>query len=175
MKGILRVVRVSSLGLLLILLPACAWAQAASRSDVPGIVDFSVTLKTVARAVAGEAVLPAGRLFILGGTVSEIVVPKAAEGEPYRARIRLLSGEWVGADPEDALRREDVKSYACYIAFNGPQFSSLFLVRPPANPPADVVIPNSRVMTVVRPLGVTTDPDGYKLMAFEGLFIRVFE
>ena len=98
-------------GIVACLLLAASLAPAATRSDFDAVVDFSVSLATVAAAANGEGALPAGKLFVLDGTVSELVVLDREEGS-FRARIELLTGEWVGT--------EDVKSYACLIEFLGP-------------------------------------------------------
>ncbi len=136
-----------------------------SASDFEKIVDFSVTLKTLASAAAGETALPPNRLFLLNGTVSEISFLDK-EKASFRVRIRLLSGEWIGL--------EDVKSYACYVTFSGPEFFSVFPARAPKNPAPDTVVANTRVLVVARALGPVDLPIGEgKVMALEGLFLRV--
>jgi hypothetical protein len=148
------------------LLLAAALAPAATRSDFNAVVDFSVSLKTVAAAAVGQAALPAGKLFVLDGTVSELAV---LDREPasFRARIELLAGEWLGT--------EDVKSYACYVDFSGPSFSLSFPSRPPQDPSPDMAFLNSRLLVVARAVGVTTTRQGEKRMLMEGLYIRAIQ
>jgi hypothetical protein len=175
MNGIAHGVRICAVCFLMTFLASFLYAQAGSRAEVPGIVDFSVTLKTVAQAVAGQATLPSGRLFVLDGRISEIVITKADQGGTAKVKIRLLSGEWVGTSPTDAVRLEDVKSYSCYVTFTGQQYPELFNARPPLNVPPGIFVPSSRVIVVVRPIEIATAPDGQKLMSFEGVFIRLVD
>ncbi len=158
--------------LLMILLSPSLFAQS-GRQDIPGTVDFSVTLKTVSDAVKNGTPLPAGRLFILDGRVSDILVTKTEDGTFKSARITLLSGEWVGASPDDPVRMEDVKSYSCYVTFTGGQYADLFNARPSADTPPEVVIPSSQLIIVVRAGSIITTPDGGKMMSFEGVFFRI--
>ncbi len=148
------------------LLLAAALSPATPRSDFDAVVDFSVSLKTVAAAAVGQAVLPAGKLFVLDGTVSELAV---LDKEPsrFRARIELLAGEWLGT--------EDVRSYACYVEFSGPAFSRSFPSRPPQDPSSDMAFLNSRLLVVARVAGVTTSPQGEKRMVMEGLYLRTIQ
>ena len=48
------------------------------------------------------------------------------EQATFKVRIELITGEWIGLD--------DVKSYACYIDFTGPEFFKVFPAAP-ARPP----------------------------------------
>jgi len=154
------------IGLVVCLLLAAALAPAATRSDFDSVVDFSVSLKTVAAAVAGGAPLPTGRLFVLDGTVADLTVLDKERGS-FRARIELISGEWIGT--------EDVKSYACLVEFSGPGFFKSFPARAPKEPAADMVFLNSRLLVVARPIGLTTSHQGEKRMLLEGLYIRVIK
>jgi hypothetical protein len=148
------------------LLLAAGLLPAATRADFDGVVDFSVSLKTVAAAAAGGPALPAGKLFVLDGTVSEVAVLDR-EPESFRARIELLAGEWLGT--------EDVKSYACIIEFSGPAFARSFPSRPPQVAAPDMVLLGSRILVVVRPAGVTTTRQGERRMVMEGLYIRAIQ
>jgi hypothetical protein len=141
------------------------FASAISRTDFEKVVDFSVTLKTVAAAAAGEAALPANRLFILNGTVSEITFLNK-EKASFQVRIRLISGEWVGL--------EEVKMYTCLVTFSGPRFFPDFPARPPKDPGPDTVLADTRILVVARALGPVALASGEgKVMAMEGLFLRV--
>lgn len=154
------------LAVVALLLLAARLVPAATRSDFDGVVDFSVSLKTVAAAAAGGPALPADKLFVLDGTVSELTVLES-EAERFRARIELLAGEWLGTD--------DVKSYACYVEFAGPAFARSFPARAPQNPPADVVVLGSRLLVVARPARVTATLQGERRMLMEGLYFRVIQ
>jgi hypothetical protein len=129
-------------------------------------VDFSITLKDLAAAAAGEKPLPQGRLFLLDGTVTGITFLDKEEAS-FRVRTELMSGEWVGL--------EDVKSYTCVVTFSGPGWFRLFPARPPRNPPPGLVVPNSRVIIVARPLEIATEPGGRKVVSLEGLALRVLQ
>lgn len=148
------------------LLLAAALAPAATRSDFDSVVDFGVSLKTVAAAAAGGPALPAGKLFVLDGIVSELTVLDREEAS-FRARIELLAGEWMGT--------EDVKSYACYVEFTGPAFAGSFPPRPPQNPDPGMAFLNSHLLVVVRAAGTTTTPQGERRLLMEGLYIRAIQ
>jgi hypothetical protein len=159
-----RIAKGALAGAALLLAFLAPFTSAISRSDFDRVVDFTITLKTVAAAAAGEAPLPSNRLFILDGTVSDIsFVDK--EKASFRVRILLMSGEWIGL--------EDVKSYACYVTFSGPEFFALFPARPPRDAPPGIVVLNSHLLVVARPVEVTSSPQGEKLMMLEGFSVRV--
>lgn len=149
-----------------LLLAAALTAPAATRFEFDSVVDFSVSLKSLAAVAAGEASLPSGRLFVLDGTISDLTVLDKEQGS-FRARIELISGEWIGT--------EDVKSYACLIDFAGPGFFKRFPARPPRDPAPDIVLLNSRVIVVARPIGLTTAPQGEKRVLLEGIYVRVIK
>jgi hypothetical protein len=149
-----------------LLLAAALPAPAATRFEFDSVVDFSVSLKSLAAAAAGEASLPSGRLFVLDGTVSDLTVLDKEQGS-FRARIELISGEWIGT--------EDVKSYACLIDFSGPGFFKMFPARAPRDPSPDMVFLNSRVLVVARPIGLTTSHQGEKRVQLEGIYVRVIK
>jgi hypothetical protein len=151
------------IGLAACLFLAAVLAPAITRSEFDRVVDFSVSLKTIAAAASGETILPEGKLFVLDGTVSDVTVLNKEE-DSFRARIELISGEWIGT--------EDVKSYSCWIEFSGPGFFKSFPARPPQNPTPDMVFLNSRLLVVARPLTVTTSHTGEKRMLMEGIYTR---
>jgi hypothetical protein len=137
-----RILR-SACFLLAILAP---FASAISRADFEKVVDFSVTLKTISAAAAGEAALPANKLFLLNGTVSEITF----------------------------LNNEKANMYTCLVTFSGPQFFPDFPTRPPKNPGPDTVLADTRILVVARALRPVSLPSGEgKVMEMEGLFLRV--
>jgi hypothetical protein len=148
------------------LLLAATFAPAATRGDFDAVVDFSVSLKTLAAAAAGEAALPAGRFFILEGTVSDLTVLDKEEGS-FRARIELISGEWIGM--------EDVKSYTCLVDFSGPAFVEAFPARAPREPGPGVVVLNSRLLVVARPVGSVASPQGGRRILLEGVHFRLLK
>ncbi len=142
---------------LLLLLIVAPSSQAIDRAGFDAVVDFSVTLKTVAAAAEGNTRLPANKLFLLDGTVSDITV-LGKEPESFKVRIRLLSGEWIGL--------EDVKGYSCFVTFTGAEYSGMFPSKVPAN---------SRIIVLARVVGVTTTTLGEKLMSLDGLAVRVLQ
>jgi hypothetical protein len=154
------------IGLAACLLLAAVLAPAITRSEFDRVVDFSVSLKTVAAAASGEAVLPEGKLFVLDGTVSDVSVLDKEQAS-FRVRIELISGEWIGT--------EDVKSYSCWIEFSGPAFFKSFPARAPQNPTPDMVFLNSRLLVVARPLTMTKSHTGEKMMLMEGIYTRTIK
>jgi hypothetical protein len=155
MESIARGARVCA-ALLLLILPA-AFASAIGRADFDAVVDFSVTMKTVAAAAEGSVRLPPTKLFLLDGAVSDVTVLDKVQAT-FKVRIRLLSGEWIGL--------EDVKGYSCYVSFSGPEYSAMF--------PAKVSA-NSRILVLARAVAVTESPNGEKLMSLDGLALRVLQ
>ena len=140
---------------LFLLLVLTQGLSAIGRGDFDAVVDFSITMKEMAAAAEGTARLPSNRLFLLTGTVSDIsVLDKTPES--YVVRIRLLSGEWIGL--------EDVKGYSCYVTFRGAEYAGLFPSKIPAN---------SRLLVLARAVEATTTPTGEKIMAVDGLAMRV--
>jgi hypothetical protein len=137
-----------------------------SRADFERVVDFSVTLKTLAAVADGSAPFPSGKMVVLSGTVSDVNIIEKDQGS-FKVRIELMTGEWIG--------QEDVKAYACYVEFSGPEFFKIFPARAPANAPAGVVTANSRVILVGTPVEVTTTPMGEKQVLLQGAFIRKTE
>ena len=95
---------------------------ALSRGDFDRVVDFSVTLKTLAAAAEGRTPLPTGRMLLLSGTVSDVTILNKDQAT-FKVRIELITGEWIGL--------EDVKAYACYVEFSGPEFFKVFPIRAP--------------------------------------------
>jgi len=144
-------------------------AQAAiglTRADFERVVDFSVTLKDLAAAAEGTESVPAGKFVVINGTVSDVnVIDK--EQASFRVRIELITGEWIGT--------EDVKSYSCYVDFNGPEFFKAFPARPPRVAAAGTVVINSRVIVVGRPVEVTKTPLGEKRVLLQGIFVRAVQ
>lgn len=142
---------------------AAPFASGISRTDLDKVMDFSVTLKTVAAAAAGEVVLPPNKLFALNGTVSEITFVDKAQAS-FHARITLISGEWLGV--------EDVKMFSCYVDFSGPEFFTVFPARAPKDT-TNVVLADTRVLIIARAVEVTTSPTGENLVVLEGQYLRV--
>lgn len=142
------------------------FASAIGRGDFDRVVDYSVTLKTIAAAASGAATLPQNKYFVLDGTVAELTILDKEQAS-FSVRVQLLSGEWIGM--------EEVKSYGCYVTFSGPEFFNVFPARAPKNPDSTTVLVNSRVLVVARPLEMTTTPQGEKLLSLEGLYVRVLQ
>ena len=138
-------------------------AFAQNRAAFDKIVDFSVTLKTVSAAAAGEAVLPANRLFLLEGSISEIVVlddrPQA-----WKVRVELMAGEWIGV--------EAVRGYRCWVTFAGPAYADVFPAEVPDEPSPDYLPLHTRVLVLARAPTPAVTPLGEKVMTVEGLSVR---
>jgi hypothetical protein len=146
-----------------VLLLVGAALPALTRADLERVVDPSVTLTAVAE---GTAPLPAGRLVLLTGTVSDVTILDK-ETETFRVRIELITGEWIGL--------EDVKSYACYVEFSGSDYYKVFPAKAPRDAVQGVISLNSRVVLVGRPRGVVSTPLGAKRVLVEGVFVRATE
>lgn len=139
---------------------------AVSKGDFDRVVDFSVTLKSLAAAADGKVALPTSRMLLLSGTVSSITILNKDQ-PTFQARIELITGEWLGL--------EDVKAYACYIDFTGPDFFSVFPARAPAQPVPGVIVQSARVLVAARAVSIVTTPLGEKRVLLEGAYIRVIE
>jgi hypothetical protein len=141
----------------------CVSAPAQTRAAFDAIVDFSVTLKTLSAAAAGEAVLPANRLLLLEGSISEIVVlddrPQA-----WKVRVELMAGEWIGV--------EAVLGYRCWVTFAGPAYADVFPAEVPDEPSPDYLPLHTRVLVLARAPAPAVTPLGEKVMAVEGLAVR---
>ncbi len=141
-------------------------AAAATRSELDGAIDFTVTMKRVAAAAEGKGSLPADKYFILVGTVTE-VVPVSKDGGEFTVRVKLLSGEWIG--------NSEVRGYTCYVTFSGGRFSGLFPARASEGSSTDVVVVNTRVLVVARWAGTTLSPTGEKTASLEGVEVRAIQ
>ncbi len=154
-------------GVVLVLLVAAASVlPGVSKADFDRVVDFSVTLKTLSEAADGSVPLPSSRMLLLSGTVSNITLLNRDE-PAFRARIELITGEWIGT--------EDVKAYTCSVDFSGREYFSTFPARPPAQPQSGVVLQNARVLVVARVVDIVTTPLGEKRVLLEGVYIRPIE
>jgi hypothetical protein len=153
------------LACLFLLLGATA-LPALSHGDFDRVVDFSVTLKSLAAAAEGKAQLPTGRMVVLSGTVSDVAILDK-EQATFKVRIELITGEWIGL--------EDVKAYSCYVEFSGPEFFKVFPARAPRAATPGVISGNSRVLVVGRVVDVTTTPQGEKRTRLDGAYIRSIE
>ena len=149
-----------------LLLAGTVILPALSRADFDGVVDFSVTLKTLAAVADGTAPLPGGKMLVLSGTVSDVNIISKDQAS-FRVRIEVITGEWIGL--------EDVKAYACYVDFSGPEFFKVFPARAPSQANPDVIALNSRVMLVGRAVSITTTPLGEKRVLVQGAYIRTIE
>jgi hypothetical protein len=139
---------------------------ALSRADFDRVVDFSITLKTLAAVADGSAPFPSGKMVVLSGTVSDVNIVNKDQAS-FKVRIELMTGEWIG--------QEDVKAYSCYVEFSGSDFFKTFPARAPAAGAPGVVTANSRVILVATPVEVTTTPLGEKHVLLQGVFIRKTE
>ena len=150
----------------ILLLAGPAILPALSRADLDRVIDFSVTLKSLATAADSGAPIPTGRTVLLSGTVSDVnIVNKDQAG--FKVRIELITGEWIGLD--------DVKSYSCYVEFTGAEYFKMFPARPPHTANRDLVSMNSRVIVVGRIVQVAATPLGDKRVLVDGAYIRTTE
>jgi len=149
-----------------VLLLCCVRLPALSRADFDRVVDFSVTLKNLAAVAEGREQLPAGKTIMLSGTVSDVNILSKEEAT-FKVRIELITGEWIGV--------EDVKSYACYIEFSGPEWFKIFPARAPRTAPPGVVSLNSRVIVVGSASDLVSTPAGEKRVLVQGMHIRMVE
>ena len=137
--------------------------SAQTRPAFDRIVDFSVTLKTVSAAAAGGAVLPANRLLLLEGSISEVVVLDDRPGA-WKVRVELVAGEWIGTD--------EVLGYRCWVTFTGPEYAEIFPAEAPEEPSPGYLPPHARVLVLARALAPTLTPLGERVMTLEGLAVR---
>jgi hypothetical protein len=150
----------------ILLLAGPAFLHALSRADLDRVIDFSVTLKSLATAADSGSPIPAGKTVLISGTVSDVnIITKDQAG--FKVRIELITGEWIGT--------EDVKAYSCYVEFTGAEYFALFPARPPRVASRDLVTQNSRVLVVGRVVDVTTTPLGAKRVLLDGAYIRTTE
>jgi hypothetical protein len=150
----------------ILLLVGPAFLPALSRADLDRVIDFSVTLKSLATAADSGASIPKGRTVLLSGTVSDVnIINKDQTG--FKVRMELITGEWIGLD--------DVKSYACYVEFTGAEYFKLFPARPPRTASRDLVSLNSRVLVLGRIVDVALTPLGAKRVLVDGAYIRTIE
>ena len=152
-------------GVLLLVGPALV-AGALSRAELDRIIDFSVTLKSLAVAAQSGGPLPQGKTVLLSGTVSDVNIVNKDPAE-FRVRLELIAGEWIGL--------EDVKSYPCYVDFAGADYARLIPARPPREATHDLVTLNSRVIVIGRVVGVTSAALGGSEALVDGAFIRPVE
>jgi hypothetical protein len=139
-------------------------ASAETRTEFDRIVDFSVTLKTLSDAAAGRAAPGAGRLALLEGAVSEIVVLDDRPGS-WTVRVELMAGEWVGVD--------EVRGYRCWVTFSGSAYADVFPGEAPDEPSPSYIPLHTRVLVLGRPLSPVVTPLGERVMTVEGLAVRV--
>jgi hypothetical protein len=150
----------------ILLLVGPAFLPALSRADLDRVIDFSVTLKSLATAADSGATIPLGKTVLLSGTVSDVtIINKDQAG--FKVRVELITGEWIGT--------EDVKAYSCYVEFTGAEYFKMFPARPPRTVNRDLVSLNSRVIVLGRVVNVTTTPLGAKRVMVDGAYIRSVE
>jgi hypothetical protein len=149
---------------LLLLGPVSLFAL--SRADLDRAVDFSVTMKSLGAVAEGKEPLPSGRGVVLSGTVSDVNVLNKEEAG-YRVRVELIAGEWIGTD--------EVKAYACYVDFTGPEYLKVIPPRPPRTPTPGVIAVNSRVVVIGNVVEVASTPLGEKRVVVQGFHIRQIE
>ena len=149
-----------------LLLLGSGYLPALSRAELDRVADVSITLKTLSAVADGKAPLPDGRLIVLTGTVSDVNIISKDQAT-FKVRIELLSGEWFG--------EEDVKAYACYVEFSGPEYFKMFPARLPANAPVGLIGLSTKVLVVGRAVSVTATPLGAKRVLVDGAYVRPIE
>jgi len=146
---------------LLLAFPLCL--SALDRRDFERVVDFSVTLKTLAGLSEHQARGLAGRLLLLDGTVAGLQFLDPEEAS-FAVELELVGGEWIG--------EEDVKIYRCRVRFSGPLFFDRFPRRAPRFPSPEQILLNDRLLVVARLAGRTASEDGSPLWVLDGLYAR---
>ncbi len=139
------------LAALLLLGPLAAGGE--ERSGFDQVVDFSVTLKTLAENADNPQAefVRQGKFLILNGTVSNIRL-LSPEPAGFRAEVELVLGEWAGL--------EEVHSYRAYVLFEGPQFYRQFPKKKSPSAPPQAIGVNDRVIVVARALElISVEPD----------------
>jgi hypothetical protein len=140
-------------------------ALAGALEDFDSVVDFSVTLKALSGLdEAGARIYGLkSRYLLLDGTVTSIQFLNQEE-ETFQAQVELVAGEWIGL--------EDVRSYRCYVLFQGRRFFRLLPRRAPRGPDPTVIVPNDHILVVARALRLVQDEDQEPVWLLEGLHIR---
>ena len=152
-------------GVLLLVGPVLA-AGALSRAELDRVIDFSVTLKSLASAVQDGSSLPIGKTVLISGTVSDVNITNKDPAD-FHVRLELITGEWIGTD--------DVKAYTCYVDFAGSDYARLIPARPPREANRSLVTLNSRVLVVGRVVGITSTALGGRQVLLDGAFVRPIE
>ena len=142
---------------LVLISPLCAF----DRQDFDRIVDFSVTIKTLAGLSEPGGL--SGRLLLLDGTVASMQFLDPEEAS-FAVELELAGGEWIGT--------EDVKIYLCRVRFRGPQYFRLFPRRAARTPGPSQIVPNDRILVLARLAGRSEAEDGSPLWVLEGLRVR---
>ena len=133
--------------------------QAYSKSDFDKIVEFSTSLKNLEQS----AFLENGKLLLLNGTVSNLQFLDK-ERESFKVMVEIVTGEWIGL--------EEVKSYNCYILFEGKEFFSVFPSRKPKNPSPEMIFLNERIILLAKGLPSTREKRQQGIWILSGLHIR---
>ena len=138
-------------------------AAAQTKAAFDRIVDFSVTLKTVSAAATGGAALPANRLFLLEGSIGEVVVLDDRPGA-WKVRVELVAGEWIGTD--------EVRGYRCWVTFTGAEYAEIFPGEPLKEPSPGYLPTHARVLVLARAPAPVVTPLGERFMELEGIAVR---
>jgi hypothetical protein len=96
---------------------AIAKPAADPRSALDTLLDFSFSLKEIDRAAKTGTLIPAGKFFILNGTLGS-VLQRSRDGEELLAEVELVNGQWQGY--------ESVEMYRAKVIFSGEAFASFF-------------------------------------------------
>ena len=153
-----------------VLLSIASLAGAQTVEELLSLLDFQATLEGLHEYLNpsddDDAAQPDFQKFLLlDGTVAAISVLDS-NPDSYYVVIELVKGEWEGL--------EEVKNYKAVVQFQGPRFVDVFPRRVPANPPAQMIPPNSRVLVLAEAVDVILDPadDSREVFFLNGLDIR---
>lgn len=135
--------------------------RALSLEDLNAVLDFTVTIKSLNKALeAGNYDAPR-KFFALTGSYIDLL---QADKESGTVIIELATGEWEGL--------EEVRSYRCLIRFQGPDYPTLFPARTPRRPDPALVLKHSRLLVIAFPVGVVELPGGRELWLLDGVYYR---
>lgn len=133
-------------------LALCAAASAQIQA-FDSVVDFSVLMRDLSAAADKGIPLSSSKVVLLNGTVGSVSV-LSGDGEPLKANVELIDGEWIGL--------EQVKMYKVVLLFRGDEYLPLFA----EDEALPLVRSGARILVAGTLAGLVTDPArGGKLSA----------
>ena len=130
-----------------------------SKSDFDKIVEFSTSLKNLEQS----AFLENEKLLLLNGTVSNLQFLDKKR-DSFKIKVEIVAGEWIGLD--------EVRSYRCFVLFEGQDFFSIFPSRKPKNPSSEMIFLNDRILLLAQPSPSTEEMREQGTWLLEGLHVR---